>query len=110
MNVGNFGGSRIPYYQNSVEIEANGWQLAELMHQEIAQTDFCYLPYWFELHNRRHVKTLSQINLKLILLLVGPFFIMVPIMLGLQKPSKCTVLVYASIAWIPRKSPQYWGK
>jgi glycosyltransferase involved in cell wall biosynthesis len=51
-----FGSSNFPYDQNGVQIEQKGWQPAELMLQEIAETDFCYLPYWFEPKKRRHVE------------------------------------------------------
>jgi glycosyltransferase involved in cell wall biosynthesis len=49
-------GSGVPYRHPGVEIEDRGWQPAEMMLQEIADTDFCYLPYWFEPHKRRHVE------------------------------------------------------
>ena len=51
-----FGGEKFPYSHNGVEIEDRGWQPEELMLQEIAETDFCYLPYWFDPRKRRHVE------------------------------------------------------
>jgi hypothetical protein len=39
-----------------VEIEVRGWQPADVMLREIAESDFCYLPYWFEPAKRRHVE------------------------------------------------------
>ena len=49
-------GPGVPYRRAGVEIEDRGWQPAEVMLQEIAKTDFCYLPYWFEPRKRRHVE------------------------------------------------------
>jgi glycosyltransferase involved in cell wall biosynthesis len=51
-----FGSGAIPYVGKGVEIETRGWQPAEVMLQELAATDFCYLPYWFEPTKRRHVE------------------------------------------------------
>jgi glycosyltransferase involved in cell wall biosynthesis len=49
-------GDGFPYQDDNVEIELKGWQPAELMLREIAETSFCYLPYWFEPSKRRHVE------------------------------------------------------
>ena len=51
-----FGGGTIPHGGNGVEIEARGWQPTEVMLRELAATDFCYLPYWFDPRKRRHVE------------------------------------------------------
>ncbi|MBW1801311.1 MAG: hypothetical protein JRJ85_11360 [Deltaproteobacteria bacterium] len=51
-----FGGGKFPYSYDGVEIEDRGWQPQDVMITEIAETDFCYLPYWFDLHKRRHVE------------------------------------------------------
>lgn len=51
-----FGNGEFPYRQEGVEIDFRGWQPQEMMLQEIAQTDFCYLQYWFEPHKRRHTE------------------------------------------------------
>jgi glycosyltransferase involved in cell wall biosynthesis len=51
-----FGRCEFPYQYNGIRIEARGWQPADLMLREIAETDFCYLPYWFEPRKRRHVE------------------------------------------------------
>ena len=51
-----FGGGDFPYRCDGVQIEARGWQPADRMLRELAQTDFCYLPYWFEPAKCRHVK------------------------------------------------------
>jgi len=51
-----FGGSTILSAGDGVEIETRGWQAAEVMLQELAETDFCYLPYWFDPAKRRHVE------------------------------------------------------
>lgn len=51
-----FGGGTIPYGGDGLAIEARGWQPAEVMLQELAATDFCYLPYWFDPLKRRHVE------------------------------------------------------
>jgi hypothetical protein len=51
-----FGGGEFPYRLDGVEIEVRGWQPAETMLREIAGTDFCYLPYWFEPAKRRHAE------------------------------------------------------
>ncbi len=46
-----------PYQHGGVKVEVRGWQPPdpELL-KEIAKTDFCYLPYWFEPAKRRHVE------------------------------------------------------
>jgi len=49
-------GPGVPYRSPGVEMEDRGWQPTEAMLQEIAKTDFCYLPYWFEPQKRRHVE------------------------------------------------------
>lgn len=49
-------GGKFPYRRDGVEIEERGWRPEESMLQEIAETDFCYLPYWFESKKRRHVE------------------------------------------------------
>lgn len=51
-----FGGSNFRFKHDGVSIETRGWQPAEVMLREIAETDFCYLPYWFEPKKRRHVE------------------------------------------------------
>jgi glycosyltransferase involved in cell wall biosynthesis len=51
-----FGGGEFPFKQDGVKIELRGWQQAKIMLKEIAETDFCYLPYWFETHKKRHVE------------------------------------------------------
>jgi glycosyltransferase involved in cell wall biosynthesis len=51
-----FGKSEFPYQHYGVRIETRGWRSAEAMLNEIAETDFCYLPYWFEPKKRRHVE------------------------------------------------------
>lgn len=56
IRIRTFGGTKFPYLHNGVEVEDRGWQPAESMLREIAQTDFCYLPYWFEPSKRRHVE------------------------------------------------------
>jgi glycosyltransferase involved in cell wall biosynthesis len=50
------GGRQFPYQHEGVEVEARGWQPAEVMLAEIAGTDFCYLPYWFDPGKRRHAE------------------------------------------------------
>jgi glycosyltransferase involved in cell wall biosynthesis len=50
-----FGGN-FPYQQDGVEIQVRGWQPAQLMLEEIAATDFCYLQYWFDPRKRRHAE------------------------------------------------------
>lgn len=49
-------GPGVPYRCPGVEIEDRGWQPAEEMLAQIADTDFCYLPYWFDSVKRRHVE------------------------------------------------------
>ncbi len=56
LKVRTCGGGEFPYSHDGVEIEARGWQPADVMLKEIADTDFCYLPYWFEPAKRRHVE------------------------------------------------------
>jgi glycosyltransferase involved in cell wall biosynthesis len=51
-----FGGGTIPHGGDGVEIEDWGWQPPEVMLRELAATDFCYLPYWFDPRKRRHVE------------------------------------------------------
>ncbi len=51
-----FGSMTPPPSSNGVEVEARGWQPAEVMLRELAEADFCYLPYWFEPAKRRHVE------------------------------------------------------
>jgi hypothetical protein len=51
-----FGGDAFPHCHNDVPVEVRGWRPAEEMLNEIAQTDFCYLAYWFEPAKRRHVE------------------------------------------------------
>jgi glycosyltransferase involved in cell wall biosynthesis len=51
-----FGGGGFPYRSDGVEIEVRGWQPADVMLQEIAETDFCYLPYWFDPRKRPGVE------------------------------------------------------
>jgi hypothetical protein len=51
-----FGAGKFPYHHPGVEIEFKGWQPAELMLSQIAETDFCYLPYWFEPKKRLRVE------------------------------------------------------
>ena len=50
-----FGGGRLLQVPG-VEIETMGWQPAEVMLRQLAQTDFCYLPYWFDPSKRRHAE------------------------------------------------------
>jgi glycosyltransferase involved in cell wall biosynthesis len=56
IRIRTFGGPKFPYQHDGVEIENRGWQPEELMLQQIAETDFCYLPYWFNPQKRRHVE------------------------------------------------------
>ena len=56
IRVRTFGGGEFPYRYDGVEVESRGWQAADVMLREIAETDFCYLPYWFEPAKRRHVE------------------------------------------------------
>jgi glycosyltransferase involved in cell wall biosynthesis len=51
-----FGGGTIPRVSDGVEIENWGWHSPEVMLRELAATDFCYLPYWFDPAKRRHVE------------------------------------------------------
>jgi glycosyltransferase involved in cell wall biosynthesis len=51
-----FGAAAFPYGCNGVQVDFRGWQPAEEMLREIALTDFCYLPYWFDPAKRRHVE------------------------------------------------------
>jgi len=51
-----FGSGGLPCATDGVRIEHRGWAPAEDMLREIAETDFCYLPYWFEPRRRRHVE------------------------------------------------------
>ena len=51
-----FGGASPPQAPAGVTVEHRGWQPADQMLREIARTDFCYLPYWFEEGKRRHVE------------------------------------------------------
>lgn len=51
-----FGAGVLPYRREGVEIESKGWRPAAEMLRGIAETDFCYLPYWFESKKRRHVE------------------------------------------------------
>jgi glycosyltransferase involved in cell wall biosynthesis len=51
-----FGGEQFPYRQEGVEIEVRGWQSQHVMLQQIAETDFCYLQYWFDPQKRRHAE------------------------------------------------------
>jgi glycosyltransferase involved in cell wall biosynthesis len=50
------GGAGFPYRQPGVEIECRGWQPAAVMLRQIAETDFCYLQYWFDPAKRRHAE------------------------------------------------------
>jgi glycosyltransferase involved in cell wall biosynthesis len=49
-----FGGGEFPYRRDGVQIDFRGWQPQDVLLSEIAQTDFCYLQYWFEPHKRQH--------------------------------------------------------
>jgi hypothetical protein len=51
-----FGGGDFPYKCDGVQIEVRGWQPADRMLRELAETDFCYLPCWFEPAKRRHAE------------------------------------------------------
>jgi glycosyltransferase involved in cell wall biosynthesis len=51
-----FGSMQPPPPSDGVEVEARGWQPARVMLRELAEADFCYLPYWFEPAKRRHVE------------------------------------------------------
>ena len=51
-----FGGGTFPYRHDDVPIEVRGWQPPQVMLNEVAETDFCYLAYWFEPAKRRHVE------------------------------------------------------
>lgn len=51
-----FGGGPFSYSHEDVQIDVRGWQPADVMLREIAATDFCYLPYWFDPAKRRHVE------------------------------------------------------
>jgi glycosyltransferase involved in cell wall biosynthesis len=51
-----FGGGTVPHVRDGVEIENRGWQPPEVMLRELADADFCYLPYWFDAAKRRHVE------------------------------------------------------
>lgn len=51
-----FGGGPFSYRQEGVGIDVQGWQPQEVMLREIAETDFCYLPYWFDPSKRRHAE------------------------------------------------------
>lgn len=56
IRIRTFSAEKFPYSHDGVEIENRGWQPEELMLHEIAETDLCYLPYWFEPSKRRHVE------------------------------------------------------
>jgi len=49
-------GNAFPYSHDGVPVEVCGWQPAQVMLQELAGTDFCYLPYWFGPAKRRHTQ------------------------------------------------------
>lgn len=51
-----FGGGAFPYSHPGIEIDTRGWQPSDVMLRELAEADFCYLPYWFEPSKRRHVE------------------------------------------------------
>ena len=51
-----FGGAGFPLRHDGIEVEARGWQPQDMMIEEIAECDFCYLTYWFEPKKRRHVE------------------------------------------------------
>ena len=44
------------HHHPGVTIEARGWQPPDVMLPQLAETDFCYLPYWFDSVKRRHVE------------------------------------------------------
>jgi len=51
-----FGPEPFPHRQAGVDLEVRGWQPEAVMLRELAATDLCYLPYWFEAAKRRHVE------------------------------------------------------
>ncbi len=51
-----FSAGEFPHRCNGVDVENRGWQPSGVILREIAETDFCYLPYWFEPSKRRHVE------------------------------------------------------
>jgi hypothetical protein len=51
-----FGAPGFPHSHPHVPIDIRGWAPAEIMLRDLAQTDFCYLPYWFEPRKRTHVE------------------------------------------------------
>jgi glycosyltransferase involved in cell wall biosynthesis len=50
-----FGPGAPPCDFDGVPCEVRGWQPADRMLRQTAETDLCYLPYWFEPAKRRHV-------------------------------------------------------
>lgn len=49
-------GGQFPHRHAGVEIEVRGWQPQDIMLRQIAETDFCYLQYWFDPSKRRHAE------------------------------------------------------
>ncbi len=49
-------GTQFPYSHPGINIELRGWQPVEQTLRGISDSDFCYLPYWFEANKRRHVE------------------------------------------------------
>lgn len=56
IKIRTFGASQFSYPHQGVQVEVRRWQPVDVMLREIAETDFCYIPYWFEAHKRRHVE------------------------------------------------------
>ena len=56
IRVRTFGAGELPDRFDGVEIENRGWQPSDVMLRGIAESDFCYLPYWFDPAKRRHVE------------------------------------------------------
>lgn len=49
-----FGNDQFPIIHSTVEIENRGRRNLEEVLKGISETDFCYLPYWFEKEKRKH--------------------------------------------------------
>lgn len=51
-----FGSNQFPYRKEGVKIISRGWQPSDVMLEELSETDFCYLPYWFNPKKRKHAE------------------------------------------------------